>query len=277
MILMMLVLKKLFEQQGSRVLRWQIRSGSHCAIMDPSPIRIPEKGLVPPKQGMLEWQNRDQGQGSAMAYGYFVPVLTFSESDVCSKVLFLSVMGSGATPFCLFPSTCHSRKSMSVLPGFCLTVFEYKFSEQRQRGIGKFKKLGNKLGTNYSYCSSKGPPYNHPKPSIQTHFLLFLNPELLDPFSLVSSLAYSHAILSSSFMQGYSLSIHVFLFFLILTQMRAQLKFCFLHKSSPNHPTAHSREQNWHYCSSFAILTLLAHSYTWGSFRTGYILLFCKF
>ena len=123
--------------------------------MDPSPIRIPGKGLVPSKQGMLEWQNRARGQGSAMAYGYFVPVLTFSESDVRSKVLFLSVMGSGATPVCLFPNICHSRKSMSVLPGFCLTVFEYKFSEYRQRGIGKFKKLGNKLGRNYSYCSSK--------------------------------------------------------------------------------------------------------------------------
>lgn len=95
----------------------------------PAPLGFQRKGWYPPKQGMLEWQNRDQGQGSATAYGYFVPVLTFSESDVRSKVLFLSVMGSGATPVCLFPSICHSRKSMSVLPGFCLTVFEYKFSE----------------------------------------------------------------------------------------------------------------------------------------------------
>ena len=59
--------------------------------MDPSAVRIPAKGLVLPKQGRLEWQNRARGQGSAMARGYLVPALTFSGSVVCSNVLHLSV------------------------------------------------------------------------------------------------------------------------------------------------------------------------------------------
>lgn len=71
--------------------RW-IKSGSHWATVDPATIRIPAKGLVLPKQGKLEWQNRARGQGFEMAHGYLISVMTFSGSIVCFNVSYLSVM-----------------------------------------------------------------------------------------------------------------------------------------------------------------------------------------